>query len=237
MERVYIESLRDGRVGGAAANHIRNVLRLRRGDVFLGYDGLRELCLRVEDPRGAEVAVAVEAERELPPAPGGRIILAPALVKGPRWDWLLEKAAELGVGEIAPVAAERCVVRIPENEAEEKTARWKRVLGAAAAQCAGRVPLISGPVALSDFLSRVSGAPNKFLLILKDGARPLAESASAAAPGKIVLLIGPEGDWTEDEAAAAEAAGFQAASLGPLILRAETAALAASVIAAVIPKH
>ncbi len=237
MERVYVESLRGGCVSGAAVNHLRNVLRLRRGDVFLGYDGLRELRLRVEAARGAEVVVVIEAQRELPPAPGGRIILAPALVKGRRWDWLLEKAAELGVGEIAPVAAARCVVRVSEEEAAEKTARWRRVLGAAAAQCAGRIPEISAPVALSGFLHRVSGESNKYLLISKDDALPLLELVEASDPGKIVLLIGPEGDWTEEEAAAAEAAGFRAASLGPLILRAETASLAASVIAAATCKH
>jgi 16S rRNA (uracil1498-N3)-methyltransferase len=219
-------------LSGAAAGHLKKVLRVKSGDVFAGYDGRSEFRLRVESTGGADVRVAVEAERELPEAPGARVILAASLIKGPRWDWLLEKATELGVGEIAPIVSVRTVVRIAESEAPEKVARWKRILGASAAQCAGRAPEIAAPAALKEFILRTAREANKFVLLLKPDAKPLAELIKDGAAGRIVLLVGPEGDWTEEESGTALAAGYESASLGTLILRSETAAIAAAAIAA-----
>ncbi|MFA6447833.1 MAG: RsmE family RNA methyltransferase [bacterium] len=230
MERVYLDKFDGVSVEGAAAGHLKNVLRVKPGDVFAGYDGRSEFRLRVEEARRGDVRVTVESGRELPEAPGGRILLGASLIKGPRWDWLLEKAAELGVGEIAPLAAARTVVRIDESETSEKVARWRRMLGAAAAQCAGRAPEIKAPERLEDFIRRVAREKHKYVLLLKAGAKPLAELVRDAAGGRIVLLIGPEGDWTEEESDAALAAGFEAATLGPLILRSETAAIVSAAI-------
>lgn len=241
MERVYLfsrEEFDGAEVTGAAARHLRTVLRVKPGARFAGYDGAREWLLRVERVRGDAVEVSVERRRELPPGPCGRVLLAPALIKGQRWDWLLEKAAELGVGAIAPVAAARSVVRIGREDAPERLERWRRILGSAAAQCAGRSPEISAPMPLDEFLISAEKAPNRYILIMRPDAAPLAELAKSASPGRIALLAGPEGDWTEDEAAAAVSAGFVAASLGPLILRSETASLAAAAtVAAVAPRE
>jgi 16S rRNA (uracil1498-N3)-methyltransferase len=233
MERVYLDKFEGGAVGGAAANHIRNVLRLRPGGTFAGYDGAREFILRVESSRGGEVNVSVESGRELPEAPGARVTLAPALIKGPRWDWLLEKSVELGVGEIIPVAAARCVVRAAGAGLEGRMERWRRILGGAAAQCAGRAPAIRAPVAFKQLTGGVAAAFSARIILMKGPeSAPLAESLRGAASGRIMLLIGPEGGWTEEEAAAAIEAGFRPGSLGPLILRAETAAIAAAAVAA-----
>jgi 16S rRNA (uracil1498-N3)-methyltransferase len=225
---VYLDEFDGNEVLGEAARHLKSVLRLKPGEAFAGYDGAREWIFRAERVGAGAVAVKVESVRDLPTAPGRAVILAPALIKGQRWDWLLEKSVEMGVGAIAPVAAERSVVRVAAEDVPDRLARWRRILGSAAAQCAGRMPEISGPVALGELLKGAGGIENKYILAKRPGAAPLAELVRSAAPGRIVLLIGPEGDWTEREAAEAEDAGFDPATLGPLILRSETAALAAA---------
>ena len=233
MERVYLDEFSGSVVGGAAAGHIKKVLRLKAGDVFAGYDGAREFVLKVESFRGAEVEVAVESERELPEAPCGRVTLAASMIKGPRWDMLLEKSAELGVGEIIPVVAERCVVRADAADAEGKLARWRRILGGAAAQCAGRAPAICGPVSMKQLVAEVGdGFSGRIILLKGPESAPLVDLLRGAGEGRIMILVGPEGDWTDAEACAASEAGFRAASLGRLILRAETAAIAAAAVAA-----
>ena len=234
MERVYLEDFSGTEVRGAAARHLKKVLRVRPGALFAGYDGEREWLLRVERAGGDSVDVSVESRRELPAAPCGRVLLAPSLIKGQRWDWLLEKAAEMGVGRIAPVAAARSVVRLGRGDMSDRMLRWRRILGSAAAQCAGRTPEIAAPVELDELLKSTEGEPNKYILIKRPDSAPLAELARNALPGTIALLIGPEGDWTDREAAAAEKAGCKAASLGPLILRSETAAVAAAATVAAV---
>ncbi|HOC91324.1 MAG TPA: RsmE family RNA methyltransferase [bacterium] len=230
MERVWLDDFDGTAVRGAAARHAVKVLRARVGDVFAGYDGSRERILRVAGFDGGAVLADVVAERDLPETPGSRLTLAAALLKGRRWDLLLEKAAELGVGRIIPLAAERSVAKLSGEDSSERLERWRRILGGASAQCAGRAPEICEPENLASAVARLSGAPNKFILITRGAAESFATAVRELEDGETVVMVGPEGDWSDSESRAAADSGFRAAALGPLILRAETAAIAAAAI-------
>ena len=148
-----------------------------------------------------------------------------------RMDWLVEKATELGVASIQPLMTERSVLRVKGDRADKKLAHWRGVAIAACEQCGrNRVPLIHDVATLNDWLKSLARqAPEetsaKLLLSLQGGTRPLAE-ASAGSAGALTFLSGPEGGLSAPEEAAAMAAGFAPVTLGPRILRAETAPLA-----------
>jgi len=236
LERVWLDDFDGAAVRGAAARHAVKVLRARVGDVFAGYDGSRERTLRVAGFDGGAVLVEALAERELPQTPGSRLTLAAALLKGRRWDLLLEKAAELGVGRIIPLAAERSVAKLAGEDSAERLERWRRILGGASAQCAGRIPGICEPESPASAVERLSGAPNKFIFITRGAAESFATAVRELEDGETVVMVGPEGDWTDAETQSAAAAGFRAAALGPLILRAETAAIAAAALVSLAGK-
>ena len=151
------------------------------------------------------------------PADGPTLGLA--LVKGPRFDWAVEKAAELGAAALVPLLTARTAVQSPSGDA--KRARWSRISEEARKQCGRCAPMaVSNPSTLSDWLS--SNPPDPRFLLDPDGG-PFPDGQGG--PG--ALLVGPEGGLTEAERDMALAAGFAPASLGLLKLRAETAALAA----------
>jgi len=141
-------------------------------------------------------------------------------------DWLVEKATELGVAAIQPLLTERAVLRPQGERAIRKRAHWEAIAVAACEQCGrNRIPRIHEVAALDAWLGEArSVAGPKFVLSFRSGAVPLGEAAGA---GAAVVLAGPEGGLTAAEEDAALAAGFRAATLGPRVLRVETAALAA----------
>lgn len=227
LDRVFVGELENGIVADrSAADHVLKVLRLKAGDVFAGYDGRRELILKIRGASGGELEVEVTEEREIPPAAAGDIIIAAALIKSARWEWLLEKVVEVGATAVAPLVSERSVVK---RGGESKTARWEKIMKSATAQCAGRMPELREPVDAAAFFSECR-AENRF--ILSEGGRPLAELAAEAKAGATALAVGPEGGWTEGEIEAAMGVGFIPAGLGNRILRTETAAVCAAAIAA-----
>jgi len=230
-ERVFTGPFDGRRITGPAADHVSKVLRLRKGGVFSGYDGRREYELRVLETGRGEVAVECVSSRDIPPTPAENIILAASMLKAKRWEQLLEKAVELGTGAVWPVEAARCVVKIEEGALAEKKERWERIMGSAVAQSAGRMPDLENPAAVEEIAARAGGAEGRFILCTNETSVPLAEALSIIQPGRAVLMIGPEGDWTEEEIGAALDAGFTAVNLGERILRSETAAAAALSVA------
>ncbi len=156
------------------------------------------------------------------------VALAPALIKLDRFEWMLEKATELGVSEFIPILTRRCNIRIPRHRIEERWQRWNRIIAQASRQC-GRsdLPLVGKPMEFEVFL-RSSLAPPARLLLFEGAARLLGAGLTAIA--SVLLCIGPEGGWDPEEVEAAAAAGFEAFSLGPSILRSETAAIAAAAL-------
>ena len=147
-----------------------------------------------------------------------------------RMDWLVEKATELGVASIQPLMTERSVLRLKADRADKKVAHWQGIAVAACEQCGrNRVPLLHEVTTLADWLRSHAvvagdGLGERLLLSLQPGTRPMAQAA--AGHSVLTFLSGPEGGLSPAEEAAAMAAGFAAVTLGPRVLRAETASLA-----------
>jgi 16S rRNA (uracil1498-N3)-methyltransferase len=147
-------------------------------------------------------------------------------------DWLIEKATELGVTSIQPLLTERSVLRLQGERAEKKVAHWQSVAIAACEQCGGnRVPLVHPVLALAPWLkTHRADTPAKvmrLLLSLNESARPLRSLDKDGLQVDITFLSGPEGGLSAAEENAATASGYEAVTLGPRVLRSETAALVA----------
>jgi len=230
MPRIYCpEPLSTGAplsLPAGAARHVQ-VLRLQPGDAITLFDGRGgEYTAEVTRMGRSDVDVQVGAfdpvEREAP----RRVHLALGMPANERMDWLVEKAAELGAASIQPLMTARTVLRLSGERAEKKTAHWQAVAVAACEQCGrNRVPLVRPMTTLADWLKQQTPSADvrRYLLSLADGAGPLQAGDTTEA----LFLSGPEGGLTRQEEEAALAAGFGAVRLGPQILRAETAPLAA----------
>lgn len=229
------------------ARHVQ-VLRLQPGEritLFNGQgndprDGQRgsegEFEATVERMGRSEVQVAVGAWHATAREADRAIHLAVGMPANERMDWLIEKATELGAASIQPLLNERSVLRLSAERAEKKLAHWRGIATAACEQCGrNRVPLIHKAANLADWLHGLAGQGDtavggKLLLSLQQGTRPLGQAAAGSAA--LTFLSGPEGGLSTAEEAAALACGFTPVTLGPRVLRAETAPLA--VLAAVL---
>jgi 16S rRNA (uracil1498-N3)-methyltransferase len=213
------------RFDAAEAHHLRRVLRLRPGAIVEATDGtgrlytIRLAALEVEGGWGTIEARAQPA-RESPCA----ITLAQAVLKGDRMSWLVQKATELGVSRIVPMETARVVARPAPGEARHT--RWERIAREAVKQC-GRVvvPEIDRPRAFADVTGEIGGHDAAWVCWEGGGQALAAAAADAGAPVRLLLLVGPEGGFTSEEVGAAESSGARLVSLGPRILRAESAGL------------
>ena len=213
-----------------AARHVQ-VLRLQPGAALRLFNGRGgEVQASIERMGRSAVAVRVEAhdavERELPVA----VTLALGVPANDRMDALIEKATELGAAAIVPLLAERAVLRLAGERAERRVAHWRGVAVAACEQCGrNRVPEVAAVQLLAGWLRGLpvpDGAEARWLLTLAtDGGAPAFDGATAAH-GHVRVLSGPEGGQTDAEEALARAAGFVPVTLGPRVLRADTAPLA-----------
>ena len=214
-----------------AARHVQ-VLRLQPGEPITLFNGEAsgEFNATVTQMGRSNVQVLVGDFVATQREPALRVALAVGMPANDRMDWLVEKATELGVASIQPLMTERSVLRLSGERAEKKVVHWQSVAVAACEQCGGnRVPLIHPVMTLTLWLKnwRAGGgdAPTGLLLSLREGARGLRNAAGSAA--QVTFLSGPEGGLSPAEEDAALAAGIQPVTLGPRVLRAETAALAA----------
>lgn len=207
-----------------AAQHVAKALRLKPGATLVVFDGAGgEYEATIERIDRGRVDVKVGAWRasevEAPLAVG----LVQGLPEADKMDWIIQKATELGVAWIQPVVCERSVVRLAGERAERREAHWRRVAIAACEQCGrNRVPELRATLGFAAWLSEAAPAPRWMLV---PGAPPLA--ARAAPPAGLELLVGPEGGLSERERELAEGRGCEPVSLGPRVLRAETAPVAA----------
>lgn len=206
------------------ARHASQVLRLGDGDKAVVFDGTgRAAEVELQDVRKKHVAFRIvhqwREERTRP-----EIHLIVALIKNERFDWLVQKATELGAASIRPVAAARSVVKLEGKDAEKRRGKWEQIAIEAAKQCGHLVLPEIFPV--SDTASAFRSAPDgvKAIPALHEGGRALGE-ALAGQPVAVTFAIGPEGDWTEDEIRLAGQCGFVPVDLGKHVLRSETAAL------------
>lgn len=240
MPRFFVDS-RDWRppqfiLRGDEAHHAARVLRLEPGREVRVFQGegqeWRARVRSVDEGRIELDGLEPIAEPVLP----ARLILLQALPKGAKMELIVQKAVELGVAEIRPIAAARSVMRLDDAQAAKKTAKWQRIALEAAKQCGHPLaPAVQPPGALTQSLDALALEGVELLLLtsLQDDTVPLLRALERSRAGRrrppacIAVLIGPEGDFTQDEIATARAAGAVPVSLGPLVLRTETAALAA----------
>lgn len=209
----------------AVAHHIDRVLRLDEGDRVTLFDGRgSEFSARlVRDGRNLAADLLGESrpEREAPLA----VTLLQCLAASDKMDWIVQKAVELGAVRVQPVASRRAVLRLAGDRADKRVAHWQQIAVAACEQCGrNRVPEVLPVRALPQAVA-ASDAPQRFILHPADGTRLADARPDSARP--LALLIGPEGGFDDDELAAARAAGFRPLTLGPRVLRTETAGVAA----------
>lgn len=207
------------------ARHAARVLRLEVGDVVHLFNGLGgEFTARIEHIRKDEVAVQITSFNDIECESPLQVMLAQGISSGERMDYTLQKAVELGVSAIQPIAAKRSVVKLTGERADKRVAHWQAVVVSACEQSGrNRVAPVSPPKSLANWLGQ---RPAGRLLFLS----PLATERLADLPRQEelqVLIAGPEGGFEIDEIAALESAGAIPVRLGPRILRTETAAVAA----------
>jgi len=208
------------------SHHLRDVLRIESGETVEVLDG--EGAGYVGEVAFEDSVVVV---RRLQPLPclqtRAPIILAAALIKPSKFEWVLQKSTELGVHEIIPVKTRRSDVRIPLNKVDSRCERWKRIVTEASKQC-GRfsAPRIHPPLDFSDMLHREEFSDFEKIMFYEN-AREFWRPDAGTLSRRIVLCVGPAGGWDNDEIEEAGKAGFDVFSLGRLVLRAETAAIAA----------
>jgi 16S rRNA (uracil1498-N3)-methyltransferase len=209
-----------------AAHHALRVLRLRQGAAIVLFDGTGGEYRASLFEEGRRMSARIEAfdpiERESPLT----VTLAQALPYGDKMDWIIEKAVELGVSAIVPLLAERSVVRLAGERAAKRVAHLNAVARAACEQCGrNRVPAVEAIAPLGAFLAASVAQGAQRLVLTPGGTRSLAALAPSAQG--VVLLAGPEGGWSDAEMAAFRACGWRELTLGPRILRSETAGPAA----------
>lgn len=213
---------------GNHAEHLARVLRARVGQEFDIATGLAVRKSRITSI--AESRVEFELGEEVPAATAAKITLALAVFKFDRMEWAIEKCTELGVAHIVPVIAQRTDVHLAAASIK-RSERWRRIARQAAEQSRRAAPPeIAAPVELPEAL----GLPGDVRIVLAESEakaflRDVLESLPQEA--EIVLAVGPEGGWTIEELHSFQQAGWSSASLGRTVLRAETAAIAATAIA------
>ena len=210
------------------AHHALRVLRMKVGEECEVFDGCGNgVRGRIIATQGGSSLTIGELQPLPPEPPRAQITLAVALAKGTNTDLIMQKAVELGAARIIPVVSERTIVRLKPDEAEAKAEKWRRTVLEACKQCGvQRLPEVDSPLPFPALLQRADLPALKLICAITPQAQPLRdvlEPARARGEQAAVVLIGPEGDFSPAEYAAAAEAGFTHVSLGSIILRVETA--------------
>ncbi len=219
-----------GSVEGQELEHLRKVLRLKPGDSITVFDDTgweHEAVIRsLSDAQGRiEILHSHDAQRESPL----QITLAVGLTKGDKLDFVVEKATELGVQRIIPFSSAFAVPKLDERKIAARTQRWQKIALSATKQCGRtRVPVVEPLCALQELLARPQSYAVKLFFWEKEDECSLRQLHEKYFSAQTVLLaIGPEGGFSDEEAELARRGGFELAHLGRRILRAETAAMTA----------
>jgi len=236
MNRFFVdpETLRgeDVELDKPLSHRLLHVLRLRAGDRIVLLDGRGgEYEAVLDEVSGSLIRARVLSRREGLPEPATRVVLCQSIVKGDRFDWVLEKGTEIGVAKFIPLVSERGVVR-PRAGRVERIERWQRIVREAAEQCGrSRMPEVTIPVSFDEAVQTAKGLrllpwEGERNTTLRQAMREIAGRAQDRVT--VSLFIGPEGGFAADEVERAVDNGAQTVSLGPRILRSETAGIVAA---------
>ncbi len=216
---------------GGEAHHARRVLRVREGERVVVLDGAgQELRCAVAGQKRDAISLEVIERKAVPPLPCA-ITLLQAIPKGKLFESIIQKATELGVARIVPILSERVVTHFHSHSAEAKSEKWQQIAIEAIKQCGSAwLPKVEAPVTPQDFLARRETFELPLIGCLENGSRHprvwfekfFAEHRHP--PKSIGVWVGPEGDFSAAEYAAIQGAGARPITLGPLVLRVETAA-------------
>ena len=217
---------------GAEAHHARDVLRLRPGARAVVFNGRgHEVTAEIAKVTREEVQLRKLHEGRTPPLPC-QIMLAQAIPKGKNMDLIVQKAVEIGAAEIAPLISERTIIHVDQESAEEKQRKWQQVAIEAAKQSGQNwLPKVQAARKLNDFFSGTPWQQLRLIGSLQSDAIHLKQVLTEYArehhsrPVSVLMCIGPEGDFTPAELNFARSHGCRPITLGPIILRVETAAI------------
>ncbi len=214
-------------IRGDDAVHITKVLRMKPGERVVVCDMAGREYETVVASTGAQVTLTITSVKTSENEPPYQATVYQSLVRGDRFDAVLQKATELGVYAIVPVITSRCTVKLDPGSQDyrKKLERWQRIVYEAAKQCGrGIIPTVRTPMKYKDALADAAQASLPLFCYEGDGTRPLPEHlASCTGPRTISIMIGPEGGYSIDEAAEAAQTGMKMVGLGRRILRTETA--------------
>src|SRR6266545_6790852 len=219
---------------GSEAHHARDVLRMKRGDKLVLFNGHgREITAEIVDI-GDEIRLQKLHEMETPRS-RCRIVLGQAVPKGKNMELIVQKAVEIGADQIAPIISDRTVVQVDSESVVQKQAKWQQIAIEAAKQCGQNwLPRVHAPRKLSEFFDAATsdaGFDLRLIGSLQPDAQHLKKILADYSdehqrrPQSVLMLIGPEGDFTPAELALARRHGCCPITLGPIILRVETAAI------------
>ncbi|HSV62952.1 MAG TPA: 16S rRNA (uracil(1498)-N(3))-methyltransferase [Chthoniobacterales bacterium] len=217
---------------GPEGHHCRNVLRLESGDKVVLFDGRgREVTAEITSADSSDILLRRIHEAQTPPL-RCQITLGQAIPKGKNMDLIVQKAVEIGAAEIAPIISDRTVVRLDEESASAKQGKWQTVAIEAAKQCGQNwLPRVHVPQTMSQFFQRSRRFDLQLIGSLQTDAvhlkKILAEYSAEHGdrPTSVLMLVGPEGDFTPAELSLARSHGCRPITLGPIILRVETASI------------
>ena len=218
------------RLAGDLLHHLRDSLRLHPGASLTLNDGCgTRYRVEVTQVTSQAIDCRIIDQHTEPARKTSPIVLGQALLKGDKMDWVIQKATELGVDTIVPIHSTHSVIKPRPERLEHQRARWERIARDAAQQSERwTIPTVVDPLDLAQICRQYSLAPVKGMLAERSSGPSLATMPLPQDhQHPIVLLVGPEGGWTADDQRFAQEQGFLPITLGPRILRAETAAIAA----------
>ncbi len=217
------------RLSKEETHHLARVLRMQIGDEVSVFDGEgREFKCGIFEVNANSARLEIIESLVIVRESRLDLTLAQGLAKGEKFDFIVQKATELGVSRIVPLATQNSDVRLQEDRSAKRVERWRRISLEAIKQCnRSKLVDIAVPISLEDFLNTDQSAASELLVFSEAGGSTIKEAAAGLAGKSITALVGPEGGWSPGELEMLDARNAKAVSLGPRIVRTETAAVVA----------